>query len=252
MFDMIKEGNKMKQWIARACEDSNKVIIDANGSVESSVIATMCVKAVGKANVILVNVSYGAESSAADAVSLQSYLRTDIIQANSRPAVDSILFTTSERNNTATKRGMVWAGDIKKQLVEDVRRTTVMAVTREHKGILCNTLSLSQTYLDGLTQINSGINEIFPAIGFTHGELIQLGMILEMPESLLLLNNSTEFEHKHNIKFNILDDYIRQIPCGISPKAIEKIEDTHRKTGELLSNNIMLLNTYLPTGSEMF
>lgn len=236
MFNATEQANNVCEWLWSEYDTNNrefgrnKFVVPVSGGIESAVMAAICVKVLGKRHTVLVNVPYGLDPESAMAATLQYHLGTEMIQVNCRKPVDDITSGIKDGNTVFVKGFAVWD---KESVITDVRNSIINMTAREVNGIICNSISLSKAYLESPPMVRGEKGELFPLLMYTHNEIIQMGMTLEMPESLLFSISSqpSPFERRNKINFSLLDNYLRGIPCGISDEGAMFIEKLHITNG---------------------
>ena len=93
-FDAKKEKEKIVKWIRDWFENNGKdcnAVVGISGGKDSSVVATLCVEALGRDRVIGVLMPNGIQKDISDAIHLVHHLGIKFLCVNIKDAVDGIL-----------------------------------------------------------------------------------------------------------------------------------------------------------------
>ena len=93
MFDAKKVKNEIVEWIRNWFEENGKdcmAVVGISGGKDSSVVAALCVEALGKNRVIGVLMPNGHQSDITDAYKLCELLNIKSIEVNIKETVDSV------------------------------------------------------------------------------------------------------------------------------------------------------------------
>lgn len=222
MFDIEQEINRIVEWLKQTAVErgKTKVLVAVSGGAESGVCAVICEKAFGRENVRLISVPYGPDSeyAAADTIASFTNLKKDTV--NCRKAVDSLI--ESYRLNRPAYKYPV----DEDALIKYVRTATIQGIAASQDALVIVPTTLSKFYLLGL-DLCCPINECYPFLMYTRGEILQMGNFLGIPEDILIKGNK-DFESRFQVTFGILDDFLRGIPT-MSEKGEKRIKELHNK-----------------------
>ena len=136
MFDAVKVKNECVQWIRDFFEENGKgcnAVLGISGGKDSSIVAALCVEALGKDRVIGVLMPNGEQADIDMAKLLVNHLGIKHYVVNIKDTIDaihkSIPFELSEQSVT--------------NLPPRIRMATLYAVSQSHNGRVANTCNLS-------------------------------------------------------------------------------------------------------------
>ncbi|MBQ2389519.1 MAG: NAD(+) synthase [Clostridia bacterium] len=223
-FDVEKATNGcinwIREWFAKNGKDCNAVL-GISGGKDSSVVAALCVAALGKDRVIGVLMPQGIQSDIDYSIELCEFLGIRNYTVNVGPAVAAI---TDEIAAT-----MEITDQSRFNLPARVRMATVYAVAQSQNGRVANTCNLSEDWVGYSTRYGDSVGDFAPLSNFTVGEVIAIGSHLGLPEKFVKkppidgLCGQTD-EDKLGFTYETLDKYIRE---GIEPDAETKKRIDH-------------------------
>lgn len=214
----------IKNWFQENGPDCN-AIVGISGGKDSSVVAALLVEALGKDRVIGVLMPNGQQSDIADAKELVSHLGIHSYIINIKDSVVGVL------------QAMEIAGiDISEQtrinLPPRIRMSTLYAISQSNQGRVANTCNLSEDWIGYSTRYGDAAGDFAPLGNLTVSEVVELGMLLKLPEHLVKKTPSDGLcgqsdEDKIGFSYATLDKYIR---TGLCKDAIikEKIDSMHK------------------------
>lgn len=226
MFDARKVKNDCVEWIRKFFEENGKgcnAIVGISGGKDSSIVAALCVEALGKDRVIGVLMPCGVQHDIDMAKLLVSHLGIKHYIINIKDAVDSIKkempFELSEQSVT--------------NIPPRVRMATLYAVAQSHNGRVANTCNLSEDWVGYATRYGDGAGDFSPCSNITVAEMKEIGKVLALPDVLINkvpidgLCGKTD-EENLGFTYEVLDKYIRT--GEIDDEAIKaNIDERHRK-----------------------
>ena len=209
MFDPERVMNECAEWI-RGWFDKNgsgcNAVVGISGGKDSSVVAALCVKALGRERVIGVLMPCGEQSDIDCAKLLVSHLGIKHYIINVKPGVEGVLSSLPE--------GMEITEQTRRNLPPRIRMATLYAVGQSNNGRVANTCNLSEDWVGYSTRYGDAAGDFSPLAHLTVGEVKQIGRALGLPASLVdktpadgLCGKSDE----ENLGFTYaeLDTYIR-------------------------------------------
>lgn len=226
MFDARKVKNDCVEWIRKFFEENGKgcnAVVGISGGKDSSIVAALCVEALGKDRVIGVLMPCGVQHDIDMAKLLVSHLGIKHYIINIKDAVDSIKkempFELSEQSVT--------------NIPPRVRMATLYAVAQSHNGRVANTCNLSEDWVGYATRYGDGAGDFSPCSNITVAEMKEIGKVLALPDVLINkvpidgLCGKTD-EENLGFTYEVLDKYIRT--GEIDDEAIKaNIDERHRK-----------------------
>ena len=226
VVDMKAELPKILDWIRKTVGDAT-VVIGVSGGKDSSVVAALCVEALGKDKVVGVMMPNRIQDDIdksyllANTLGIKYYVvdigdAYDALTKKVTAAVDMPLNLAYTSNTPARIRMMTLYG--------------IAAMIGNSRVV--NTCNLSEDYVGYSTKFGDAAGDFSPLSRFTAGEVVELGDLLGLPYELSHKVPSDGMcgqtdEDRFGFTYKTLDDYIRgraMPPADI----VEKIERMHR------------------------
>ena len=209
MFDAKKVKNEIVEWIRNWFEQNGKdcmAVVGISGGKDSSVVAALCVEALGKDRVIGVLMPQGEQSDIEYSKMLVDFLDITRITCNIEGAVNEVLESfegvVSPTPQTTTN------------LPARIRMATLYAISQSVNGRVANTCNLSETLLSWETRWGDAVGDFAPISDLTVEEVKAIGYELGLPNELIEkipsdgLCGSTD-EDALGFKYSVMDRYIR-------------------------------------------
>ena len=201
-------------------------VVGISGGKDSSVVAALCVAALGRDRVIGVLMPQGEQSDIDCSRLLVSHLGIRNYTVNVGPAVEAI------RASVCDALGSDFTAQSRQNLPPRIRMATLYAVSQSNNGRVANTCNLSEDWVGYSTRYGDAAGDFSPICHFTVAEVKAIGRYLGLPESLVEkapsdgLCGKTD-EDNLGFTYAVLDRYIRE---GIEPDAETKanIDRRHR------------------------
>ena len=228
MFDAKKVKNEIVEWIRNWFEQNGKdcmAVVGISGGKDSSVVAALCVEALGKNRVIGVLMPQGEQSDIEYSKMLVDFLDITRITCNIEGAVNEVLESfegvVSPTPQTTTN------------LPARIRMATLYAISQSVNGRVANTCNLSEDWVGYATRYGDAAGDFSPLSQLTVTEVKAIGRELGLPSELVDktptdgLCGKTD-EDNLGFTYAELDAYIRD---GVEPrKDIQaKIDSMHQK-----------------------
>ena len=213
MFNAEKIKNECVEWIRRFFEENGKgcnAVVGISGGKDSSVVAALCVEALGKDRVIGVLMPCGEQHDIDCSRELVGHLGIKNCTVNIKSAVDGLLY--------ALPIDMEISKQTKTNLPARIRMATLYAVSQSNNGRVANTCNLSEDYVGYATRYGDGAGDFSPISKLTVQEVKALGRVLGLPENLIEktpidgLSGKTD-EENLGFTYAVLDRYIRTGVC---------------------------------------
>ena len=178
MFNAEKVKNECVQWIRDFFENNGKgcnAVVGISGGKDSSIVAALCVEALGKDRVIGVLMPCGEQHDIDMAKLLVDTLGIRHYIINIKDAVDglskNIPFELSEQSRT--------------NLPPRIRMSTLYAVSQSHNGRVANTCNLSEDWVGYSTRYGDSAGDFSPCSNLTVDEMKQIGRLIGLPDVLV-------------------------------------------------------------------
>ncbi|MBP5618607.1 MAG: NAD(+) synthase [Clostridia bacterium] len=225
MFDVPKVTEACVAWIRDFFEENGKgcnAVVGISGGKDSSVVAALCVAALGKERVIGVLMPNGVQHDIDMAQLLVRHLGIRHVVVNIKDAVDGLIgsvpFELSEQSRV--------------NLPPRIRMAALYAVSQSNNGRVANTCNLSEDWVGYATRYGDGAGDFSPISRLTVQEVKAIGRHLGLPDVLVDkvpidgLCGKTD-EDNLGFTYAVLDRYIRE---GVidDPATKERIDRLHR------------------------
>ena len=213
-FDVKKTTNDIVEWIqnwfAQNGKDCNAVV-GISGGKDSSVVAALCVAALGKDRVIGVMMPNGEQSDIDCSKQLVAHLGIENYTFNIKKAVDGVL---DELNNC----GVETTRQTRINLPPRIRMSALYAISQSKNGRVANTCNLSEDWVGYSTRYGDAAGDFSPLAQITVQEVKEIGKYLGLPVNLVDkvpsdgLSGKTD-EDNLGFTYAVLDKYIREGIC---------------------------------------
>lgn len=229
MFNAKTVKQQLIDWIEEYFENNatpeTKAVVGISGGKDSSVVAALCVEALGKDRVIGVLMPKGEQFDIDVSRDLCATLGISNVEINIKDAVEALYHDISktglELNNIATFNTPA-----------RIRMTTLYAVSGIVGGRVANTCNLSEDWVGYATKFGDGAGDFSPLSGLTVTEVKAVGREMGLASKFVDktpidgLCGKTD-EDNLGFTYALLDRYIREGVC--EDAAIkEKIDRMHR------------------------
>lgn len=207
MFDAAKVKDECVQWIRDFFEENGKgcnAIIGISGGKDSSIVAALCVEALGKDRVIGVLMPNGVQADIDMAKLLVEHLGIKHYIVNIKDAVDGL---TNNIPFDLSRQSVI-------NLPPRIRMATLYAVGQSHNGRVANTCNLSEDWVGYSTRYGDAAGDFSPCANITVQEMKAIGRLLGLPAVLVDkvpidgLSGNTD-EETLGFTYAELDRYIR-------------------------------------------
>lgn len=213
----------IRDWFAENGKDCNAVV-GISGGKDSSVVAALCVEALGRERVIGVLMPCGRQADIDMAKKLVEHLGIQSYELNIQKAVDGIL---------SEMTGIDVTKQTKTNLPARIRMSALYAVSQSRNGRVANTCNLSEDWVGYATRYGDGAGDFSPLSHLTVTEVKAIGRESGLPDELVDkvpidgLSGMTD-EENLGFTYEMLDRYIREGICE-DETLREKIDQIHRR-----------------------
>ena len=177
-FNAEKTKNECVQWIRDFFEQNGKgcnAVVGISGGKDSSIVAALCVEALGKDRVIGVLMPCGEQSDIDMAKLLVDTLGIRHFVINIKDAVEGITkaipFELSDQSRV--------------NLPPRIRMSTLYAVSQSHNGRVANTCNLSEDWVGYSTRYGDSVGDFSPCSHLTVQEMKAIGRLIGLPDALI-------------------------------------------------------------------
>lgn len=227
-FDALKVKNDIVDWI-RAWFNENgkgcKAVVGISGGKDSSIVAALCVEALGKDNVIGVLMPNGVQHDIDMAQLLAGHLGIKSVTVNIKSSYDALYKEVEEAIGELSVQ-------TKNNLPPRLRMSALYAVSQSVNGRVANTCNLSEDWVGYSTRYGDNAGDFSPLSKLTVQEVKAIGRELGLPEILIEkppidgLCGKTD-EDNLGFTYAVLDKYIRTGVCE-DEGTKQKIDRMHK------------------------
>lgn len=229
---MFKDPKNTKDEIVRWIRDYFKkngpkcsAVIGISGGKDSSIVAALCVEALGKDRVFGVLMPCGEQSDIEDSLTLVRILGIRYTIVNILPAVQGLSLGIAMELPLSEQANI--------NMPARIRMTTLYAIAQSlpEGGRVANTCNLSEDFVGYSTKFGDSAGDFGPLSNLTVHEVRQIGYELNLPKTMVDKTPSDGLcgktdEDNLGFTYTQLDDYITCGTCGI-PSIDNKIKDMH-------------------------
>lgn len=212
-FDVKKTHRDVIAWIRNWFMENGKgctAVIGISGGKDSSVVAALCVEALGRDRVLGVLMPNGEQSDIDYAHRLVAHLGIESYTVNIRAAYEGLLSSLPD-SLTPSRQTLI-------NLPPRLRMATLYAISQSRNGRVANTCNLSENWGGYSTRYGDDAGDFSPLGKLTVTEVVALGEELGLPTELVHkapsdgLTGKTD-EDNLGFSYAVLDRYIREGVC---------------------------------------
>ena len=229
MFDAGKVKEQIVEWIVdyfkNNASTNTKAVVGISGGKDSSIVAALCVQALGNDRVLGVLMPQGTQHDIDVSYELCKTLDIAYVEINIKEPVqalyDQVAKTGLKLNDIATFNTPA-----------RLRMTTLYAVSGIVGGRVANTCNLSEDWVGYATKFGDSAGDFSPISDLTVAEVKAVGRALGLAPKFIDktpidgLCGKTD-EDNLGFSYAVLDKYIREGVCA-DEKVKEKIDRLHR------------------------
>ena len=177
------------RWFEENGKGCNAVI-GISGGKDSTIVAALCVKALGKDRVIGVMMPNGIQQDLDDAVTVCKSLGIKSVIINIEEPVHAILNNLVYCGHDVCSNGYKkvippLSEQTKINLPPRIRMATLYAVSQSVNGRVANTCNLSEDFVGYSSRWGDSVGDFSPLANLTANEVIAIGDVLELPHELV-------------------------------------------------------------------
>lgn len=211
-FDVKKATEACVEWIREFFEKNGpdcNAVVGISGGKDSSVVAALCVEALGKDRVIGVLMPCGVQADIDMSELLVKHLGIKSYVVNVEAAINGV---------TEAVTDLELSVQAKTNLPPRIRMATLYAVSQSVNGRVANTCNLSEDWVGYSTRYGDSVGDFSPMSFFTVTEVKAIGRELGLPDVLVDkvpidgLCGKTD-EENLGFSYEMLDRYIREGIC---------------------------------------
>lgn len=235
-FDVAKTTDALVDWIKEWFElngpDCNAVI-GISGGKDSTVVAALCVKALGKDRVIGVMMPEGVQRDIEDSKRVIRFLGITSYTINIQGAVQETL-------EELRKTGIRVTPQTKTNLPARIRMSSLYALGQSVNGRVSNNCNLSEDTVGYSTRWGDGAGDFSPLSHLTTVEIVAIGDYLGLPSDLthktpidgLNVNPDGSYvtdEQSLGVSYLDIHNFLRE-PESLPDETWEKIEEMRKRS----------------------
>lgn len=214
-FNAKEVKNRVVKWIQDWFEENGKgcnAVIGISGGKDSSVVAGLCVEALGKDHVIGVTMPNGVQPDIADSIKLINHLGIKRYDINIGEPFNALMAEVE------AKLGHEASAQTRINMAPRLRMTALYAVSQSNNGRVANTCNLSEDWVGYSTRYGDAAGDFSPLGGLTVQEVVAIGKELGLPVDLVEKTPSDGLcgktdEDNLGFTYAVLDRYIRTGIC---------------------------------------
>ena len=214
-FNAREVKNRAVKWIQDWFEENGKgcnAVIGISGGKDSSVVAGLCVEALGKDRVIGVTMPNGVQPDIADSIKLINHLGIKRYDINIGESFNALMAEVE------AKLGHEASAQTRINMAPRLRMTALYAVSQSNNGRVANTCNLSEDWVGYSTRYGDAAGDFSPLGGLTVQEVVAIGKELGLPVDLVEKTPSDGLcgktdEDNLGFTYAVLDSYIRTGIC---------------------------------------
>lgn len=231
MFNAVKIKNDCVQWIRDWFEKNGKdcnAVVGISGGKDSSVVAALCVEALGKDRVVGVMMPDGEQTDIDDAMAVVNHLGIPYHKINIRTIINSFYFSVDLELTPFRP-----SDQAKINLPPRIRMAMLYFTSQSLNGRVANTCNLSEDYVGYSTRWGDSVGDFSPLAHLTSDEVVAIGDACGLPYELTHKTPSDGLcgktdEDNFGFTYEVLNKYILTGECE-DEEVKAKINNLHNK-----------------------
>lgn len=230
IFNAKKAADACIEWIQDWFDENGKgcnAVIGISGGKDSTVVAALCMKALGRDRVIGVMLPDGIQPDIADSREIIRNLGIHGVEYNIGDASTAMVENLSAVKVLAGQLGFleIPSRQARENLPPRLRMAALYMIAQNFNGRVSNNCNLSENWIGYSTIYGDTAGDFSPISCFTASEVVAIGRVLGIPERFLIkppsdgLCGQTD-EDKLGFTYKLLDEYLRE-PDLYTEAAIE-------------------------------
>jgi len=180
MCDALKIKNECVSWIREFFEKNGKdsnAVVGISGGKDSSVVAALCVEALGKDRVVGVMMPCGEQFDIDCSKKLIEHLDIKSYTVNIKEIQNAF--------SSSLPRELEISSQTKINMPPRIRMTVLYAVSQSLNGRVANTCNLSEDWVGYSTRYGDAAGDFSPLSNLTVTEVKKIGHVLGLPADLV-------------------------------------------------------------------
>lgn len=228
VFDAKKTKDEIVEWIRNYFRKNGpdcNAVIGISGGKDSSIVAALCVEALGNGRVIGVLMPQGVQDDIDVARRVVEHLGISSFEINIADTVNSLLKSGRTGGVVDTKQARV-------NLPARIRMATLFMVSQSMNGRVSNNSNYSERYTGYGSIFGDTVGQFSPLGDLTVTEVKAIGAELGLPDKFINkipqdgLSGKTD-EDNLGFTYEFLDKYIRTGDFGGDTETAAKIDKLH-------------------------
>ncbi|MBO6026165.1 MAG: NAD(+) synthase [Bacteroidales bacterium] len=232
-FNAKEVKKQVVQWIRDwfyECGPGCNAVIGISGGKDSSIVAALCVEALGRDRVIGVTMPNGVQKDISDSMKLINHLGIPYFNVNIGEAYKALM---GEVEKALGSQKTEVSNQTIINMPPRLRMTTLYAISQSMNGRVANTCNLSEDWVGYSTRYGDAAGDFSPLGGLTVQEVKAIGKELGLPIDLVEKTPSDGLcgksdEDNLGFTYAVLDRYIRTGECD-DPEVKARIDEKHVK-----------------------
>lgn len=228
-FDANKVKNDIVEWIRNWFEENGpgcNAVVAISGGKDSSVVAALCVEALGNNRVYGVLLPNGEQFDIDVSLALVKHLDIKYSVVNIKDAFNGVISNVEEAIGEISNMTRI-------NLAPRIRMAVTYAVSQSLNGRVANTCNLSEDWVGYSTKYGDAAGDFSPLSNLTVDEVKAVGRALQLPDIFVDkvpidgLCGKTD-EDNLGFTYAVLDKYIRTGICE-DEETKNKIDSMHKR-----------------------